>query len=194
MPTDQPKNRRRWLSFSLRTIFIVVTLLAIFIAYHVNWIRQRREAINQPLGDGLYIRSIDPDDLPDDLFLPPAAPHPYPGASSPWRPPRGPGLLWLFGERGYPDIRIEIGPPVDYDREMPRAEELAVERIRELFPEAVIGCAPQLQPLPFEVDHARLSSLFKPLQRHRHHHRRRRVVAFDQFQMVDRFLALRFDR
>ena len=40
-----PPTRRRWLQFSLRTMFVVVTVLAIFIAYHVNWIRQRHRIV-----------------------------------------------------------------------------------------------------------------------------------------------------
>jgi len=49
MPEPTPTPRRwfkwSWLTFSLRTLFVVVTVLAVFIAYHVNWIRQRNEFI-----------------------------------------------------------------------------------------------------------------------------------------------------
>jgi hypothetical protein len=31
-----------WFRFSLRTLFVVVTLLCVWLGYQVNWIRQRR--------------------------------------------------------------------------------------------------------------------------------------------------------
>ena len=37
--------RRRWFQFGLRTMFVAVTIVAIFVGYHVNWIQARREAI-----------------------------------------------------------------------------------------------------------------------------------------------------
>ena len=38
--TEPPK--RRWFRFSLRTLFVVVTVFAIWLGYHVNWIQERR--------------------------------------------------------------------------------------------------------------------------------------------------------
>jgi hypothetical protein len=35
---------RRWLTFSLRGLFAVVTLLGIWLGFQVNWLRQRQEA------------------------------------------------------------------------------------------------------------------------------------------------------
>ena len=43
MPTA-PEHTRRWLQFSLGTMFIAVTVVAGFLAYNVNWIWQRRDA------------------------------------------------------------------------------------------------------------------------------------------------------
>jgi hypothetical protein len=40
--------RRRWFRFSLRTLFVVVTVLAIglsWVAYQLNWIRERHKAL-----------------------------------------------------------------------------------------------------------------------------------------------------
>ena len=41
--TTQP--RRRWfhIAFGLRTLFVVVTAVAIWLGYHMSWIRQRHE-------------------------------------------------------------------------------------------------------------------------------------------------------
>ena len=44
MPTAPP-TRRRWFQFGLGTMLLLVTVLALFIAYHVNWVRERRAAI-----------------------------------------------------------------------------------------------------------------------------------------------------
>jgi hypothetical protein len=42
-PTQQVgPNRRRWLSFSLRTLFVLVTLACIYLGWAANWKRQRR--------------------------------------------------------------------------------------------------------------------------------------------------------
>jgi len=38
-----PNSRRRWFRFSLRTMFVVVTLLALALGHEVNLIRERRE-------------------------------------------------------------------------------------------------------------------------------------------------------
>jgi hypothetical protein len=35
--------KRRWLRFSLRALFVFVTVLACWLGYEVNWIRHRRE-------------------------------------------------------------------------------------------------------------------------------------------------------
>jgi hypothetical protein len=73
MMTLVPKRRR--FRFSLRTLFVVVTLaggMAAFVGYNLNWIRQRHEfsAIDEPI----------------------------------WAFPKwdsiAPGMLWIFGEDG----------------------------------------------------------------------------------------------
>lgn len=44
MDTNLPKPRR-WFRFSLRTMFVLMTVLCAWMAYHLNWIRQRRETM-----------------------------------------------------------------------------------------------------------------------------------------------------
>jgi hypothetical protein len=74
MPTP---TRRRWFRFSLRTMFVVVTVVAIFVAYHVNWIRQRHEFLKTEVAT-------------------------FPSQSR----PSAPGLLWMFGEKGVPNLTV----------------------------------------------------------------------------------------
>jgi hypothetical protein len=38
---DAPAKPRRWFRFSVRTLFVVVTALACWLGYELNWIRQR---------------------------------------------------------------------------------------------------------------------------------------------------------
>jgi len=87
MIADEPKNHRRWLRFSLRTLLIVVTLLAAFIAYHVNWIRQRHEVISGQFDPDIIFFCRDRPIAGNLHRVLPLTP----------RPPRGPGLTWLFG-------------------------------------------------------------------------------------------------
>jgi hypothetical protein len=70
---DKP-NPRRWFRFSLRTMFVLVTVVCVWLGYQLNWIRQRREVLNS--GEFLGFQEVD-------------------------RESRPPSLLWLFGERGY---------------------------------------------------------------------------------------------
>ena len=45
MTTNQSKPRRRWFQFSLRTLFVLVTLFCIWLALTVNAARKQREAV-----------------------------------------------------------------------------------------------------------------------------------------------------
>lgn len=74
MTSKQPIRRR--LQFGLRTMFVAVTVVALFVGYRVNWIRQRRAAL-EPLGT-----AIDAKDR------------------------KAPGFLWLFGEQGHDRLFI----------------------------------------------------------------------------------------
>ena len=42
--SDVSPPRRRWFRFSLKTLFVVLTLFGVWLGVQVNWIRQRREA------------------------------------------------------------------------------------------------------------------------------------------------------
>ena len=50
-PMDAPAAKRRWLRWSLRTMFVVVTVagcLVGWLTYNLNWIRQRHEVVSRP--------------------------------------------------------------------------------------------------------------------------------------------------
>lgn len=79
--------RRRRFRYSLRTIFVAMAVVAIFVAYHVNWIRQRRE----------FLKIEDVWDFSGGFR---------------GRPP-APGLLWMFGEKGIQ--HLVIGQSSDAD-------------------------------------------------------------------------------
>src|SRR4051812_21088207 len=75
---DKPQPRRRWYQFSLRTMFVVVFVVSIplaWVGYQLNWIRERRSALS-------YTDQTKA--IPDPFALPVPAP----------------GWLWLFGEQG----------------------------------------------------------------------------------------------
>jgi hypothetical protein len=42
-----PPNRR-WFQWSLRTLFVVVTALCVWLGYHLNWIRERHALLDEP--------------------------------------------------------------------------------------------------------------------------------------------------
>jgi len=89
--------------YSLRALLVVMTLFALFFWYHINWIKQRRAAIASG-----YVTTFE-----------------GPGET----PPPAPGLLWLFGEKGYNGILIEAHTDDELEPGM------------SLFPEAAVANA-----------------------------------------------------
>jgi len=107
MKTTETNPRRRWFRFSLRTMLVLVTFLAIplgWVGCQLNWIRQRHAFLKQ---DGVY----------------PSAPgHPGPNSFEIYYV-RPPAFLGYFGERGLGDIAV--------------AAEEQLSEAKRLFPEAV---------------------------------------------------------
>jgi hypothetical protein len=126
--------KRRW-SFSLRTLFVVVTVFGGWLGYELNWIRQRRSVVEIP-----NIECI------DSLRL----------AEVGLEGPNAPFMLRLLGEPGYKVLRIpmvdeqfvwannssnfnphwpEMGGLEPHLTEGNRAE---LRRLQRLFPEAEV--------------------------------------------------------
>lgn len=103
-----PALKRRWLRFSLRTVFVVVTVLAVFLGwlvFQLNWIEQRRQAVADGTVDMRIIHTFE------------------------HTPRRVPWTLRLFGEHEI-DADALLLPPT--------ATEADVARVRGLFPEAYV--------------------------------------------------------
>jgi len=103
--------RRRWFrfAFSLRTLFVVVTVFGCWLGYQLNWIRQRREFLGGPVpGSGVA----------------------HFGHFSAWqdRPVDAPWQLRLLGESGCCIILSDYPRSSDENR-----------RLKALFPEAAIA-------------------------------------------------------
>jgi hypothetical protein len=102
-----PAPNRRW-SFTLRTLFVMVTVFGIWLGYQMNWIRQRERAIED--GEvGLIIGAG------------PNIPHPTP------QPP--PWTLRLFGAQANYGYGFVTSPD---------ATDAELERLRALFPETTV--------------------------------------------------------
>ncbi len=119
-----PTDKLLWFRFSLRTLFVLVTVAACWLGYEVNWIRLRRAVVA---------------DLPRWQAL-----EGIPNTSM--RQPDAPGLLWMFGEPGYAAVSLLV--PVDTVDEAldeswpPRKVAAELQRVERLFPEAMVGAAP----------------------------------------------------
>jgi len=102
---------RRWFRFTLRTFFVLLTLVCVWLGWlgvQWKWIRERR------------------------AFL---AAHPHGIRATPWPGEtiaKGPGLLWIFGEKGYTRMGVVVGA------ELPTISEAEVLEVRRLFPETII--------------------------------------------------------
>ena len=110
--------------FSLRTLFVVVTVVCVWLGYGLRWLSQRRAHISMP-----NIRSGT-----ESYFLKPAPSTPFP--------------LKLFGEKAYSYVILDV---VDSkrvnsddnlvgieDTRLTTVEREELARIQGLFPEATI--------------------------------------------------------
>jgi hypothetical protein len=104
--TAAPK--RRWPRFSLRTLFVVVTVFGCWLGYELNWIRQRHAVIAEPKWSVIERE---------------------PGALA--QQPTAPDLLWIWGERGYATATraVRRGDSLNGARE-------EIQKVERLFPES----------------------------------------------------------
>jgi len=112
MPTDPP--RRRWFCFSLRTLFLIVTILGVFLGWlgvQTKWIRDRHEALKWAESYGFY-------ETGHSLVVTHTAPGPR---DAPWS-------IHILGEAGIAQISLVAH----------HADQREVERFTGLFPEAEI--------------------------------------------------------
>jgi len=77
LPALKPRAR-----FTVRALLVLMTLLALFFWYHINWIQQRRTAIASG--------SLAAFEGPGETITSP------------------PGLLRLFGEQGYSRVLVDV--------------------------------------------------------------------------------------
>ena len=139
MPTPP---RRRWFQFGLVGLFVAVTLFAAFaafVAYHVNWIRERHAIINNTWAEETRALSMDYRDNLDSCM----------GEALP--SPPAPGLLWLFDELGYGQILVWFGKlSPDRGRQLTPEELSSLKQIERLFPEAKVVGMPHIYPVPID--------------------------------------------
>jgi hypothetical protein len=111
---------RHWFQWSLRTLFVVFTVVACTLGYELNWIRQRHELLTT----GRFV-AHDDGTAPGGLILVGV---------------RAPGLLWLLGESGHQSISVMLhGGSSNQSDDSIWAEEADLERILHLFPESVVA-------------------------------------------------------
>ncbi len=110
-----PIPKRPWPRFSLRTLLVVVTAVGAWLGYELSWIQQRK-AVRQEWSYS---------EIFDDPFVDvPTTPEPQ----------TAPGLLWLFGERGYARVwRVTAADELAPD------QEAEFRRVQKLYPEAQVN-------------------------------------------------------
>jgi hypothetical protein len=116
---EPPKRNRRWFQFSLRSLTIGVTLLAVpcaYVGYNLNWIRERDAARKSLIGRTLFDSGMD---YRNRRFL-----TGYPLRLAPWS-------LRILGETGAGIWILDI----------PKSDPV-IEQLRRLFPEASIQGRP----------------------------------------------------
>jgi hypothetical protein len=84
------KPRRRRFHFTLRTLFVLVTLIAVWLGWSLSWIRERHDFLRDRRA---FVFDTDTD------------------AATP-----APRFLWLFGEEGAEYVKLSTEDQSDYAR------------------------------------------------------------------------------
>ncbi len=113
MYSQQRAIPKRWLRFSLRTLFVLLTLLGIWLGIQTKWAKDRTSYLEE---------------------------HQY-ARSQPWKGDEiasAPRFLWLWGDPGV--TRLKVQAPGFWDQKEFHRTNAGPEaaEARELFPEAII--------------------------------------------------------
>jgi hypothetical protein len=108
----ETKPKRRWFRFSLRTLFVLMTIICVWFGYSFNWIGQRHDYLKSHPNVHVAL-------LPNEPLV------------------AAPAMLWLLGEESQTRLQVEspgfAADPFLQVTPTPEAAEL-----RSLFPEAWI--------------------------------------------------------
>jgi hypothetical protein len=115
----EEKPKRPWLRYSVKTLLIVVLVVSAWLAAQVNWLRNRRAAVEK------YRTSLKTVPAPSDVF---GTGELFFVAGLALPQPDAPFPLNLIGETGYGNVYLT-----------PDASQAEVESIRRLFPEAEVS-------------------------------------------------------
>jgi hypothetical protein len=100
-------------------MFVVVTVLAVVIAYHVNWIRQRRAVLAQH-----YQANWQRSNKAFGIW------------PTGWDREASPGMLWLFGEPAQEFVWVFV----EDRNNIAEQDDAELSRVKRLFPESNVEC------------------------------------------------------
>ena len=120
-----PPTRRRWFQFGLGTMFLAVTALAAFLAYHVSWIQKRHSVLSREL------------DIRSAMFRDAKSADVMHFALICDRTTHAPGLLGLFRERGVGALPVFVESS-DIFEKLSASDWEYLRNAERLFPEASV--------------------------------------------------------
>ena len=134
------KPKRRWFRFSLRTLFVLVTVLCVWLGYQVNLVSQRRDFVRMLEQSPVYPTKKG--------RWAPREWHPYDSVAVAIRMTQ----LGSKPPQSIPWVRLVLGDETYWELVLPDTYEQAmVDKANKLFPEASIW---QLTP-----DHDRMTAV-----------------------------------
>lgn len=128
---------RRWFKYSLRTFFVLLTALVVWLGYQVNWIRARRQE-RVWIDEHTYKNGPAVSPYLNLLQSPSTGATGYQTLVRPWvgvivEERQAPWSLLLLGEESLPYVQLDGRMNID---------ERDIRRIERLFPEAKVEKVP----------------------------------------------------